>query len=93
MEVIVQHWACGEDSLYLNSYIDVAVPQKEDAHEEQPLTHEELLMRSNHLLMRSVLTRSNQFAHEEQPPAHEEHAHGQPPTHEEQPLAHKEHGS
>ena len=99
MEVIVQHWACGEDSLYLNSYIDVAVPQKEDAHEEQPLAHEECAHKEQPFTHKEQppahkeqpLTHG-EHAHKEQPLAHDEHAHEeQPPTHEEQPFTHNKH--
>src|SRR5882762_6517125 len=80
MEVIVPLCAHGEDSLYTDSYIHVAVPLKEDAHEEQPLAHEECAHKGH--------------AHEGQPFDHEEppFAHEEPPfTHEEQYLTYKEH--
>ena len=60
---MVQHWACGEGSLYMNSYIYVAVPLKEDAHEEQPLAHKE----------QPLAHEEQPLTHEEQHLAHEEH--------------------
>jgi len=87
MEVMVQHWACGEDSLYMNSHIYVAVPLKEDAHEEQPLAHEECA-HEGHAHEDKPLTHEER-AHEEH--AHKGHAHEDKPlTHEEQPFAPKE---
>ena len=99
MEVIVQLCAHGEDSLYTDSYIHVAVPLKEDSHEEQPLVHEEHAHKEHahkgHAHEEQPLVHEA-HAHEEQPLAHEEcahkgHAHeGQPFAHKEPPFAHEE---